>query len=166
VQKEESNVFWKIFLARERGFSYTDSWNDVAGPSGELWPDSVVGDEYGIHTSCVDAEGKVKTNMSLEAIEKVTQAENRNQERKAAAEAEARQIVADAERDGLALLQQVRIDAVESGKQRMHQAEENAVRRAEEIARQSEAACVSLRETAEKYLDEAAEFIVRRVVNH
>ena len=41
--------------------------------------------------------------MSLEAIEKVTQIEQQSQERKAAAEAEARRIVAEAEREGLAL---------------------------------------------------------------
>ena len=49
--------------------------------------------------------------MSLEAIEKVSQAETKNRERKAAAEAEAKQIIADAEREGLALLQQARTDA-------------------------------------------------------
>ena len=108
----------------------------------------------------------MKTDMSLEAIEKVTQAETRNQERKTAAEAEARQIVVNAERDGLALLQQVRTEAAESGKQLMRQAEETAARRGEEIARDAEAACAALRETAGKYLDEAAEFIVGRVVNH
>ena len=53
--------------------------------------------------------------MSLEAIEKVTQVEAENKERKAAAEAEAQRIVADAEREGLALLQQARTSAAESG---------------------------------------------------
>ena len=46
--------------------------------------------------------------MSLEAIEKVAQVERETQERRAAAEAEARQILSGAERDGLALLQQTR----------------------------------------------------------
>ena len=62
--------------------------------------------------------------MSLEAIEKVTQVENKIQERKAAAEAEARQIVA------------------------------------------AEAESAALREAAGKHLEEAAEFIVGRVVKH
>ena len=39
--------------------------------------------------------------MSLEAIEKVTSLETQMRERKAAAEAEARQIAADAEREGI-----------------------------------------------------------------
>ena len=62
--------------------------------------------------------------MSLEAIEKITQVERVNQERKAAAEAEAKQIVADAERGGLALLQQVRAEAAETGKKLIRQAAE------------------------------------------
>ena len=87
--------------------------------------------------------------MSLEAIEKVTQVEAENKARKAAAEAEAQRIVADAEREGLALLQKARTDAAESGK---------------ELLRQAEAA--ALRETAGQHLEEAAEFIVGRVVKH
>lgn len=62
--------------------------------------------------------------MSLEAIEKVSQAETKNRERKAAAEAEAKQIIADAEREGLALLQQARTDAEKEGKALLHEAEE------------------------------------------
>ena len=53
--------------------------------------------------------------MSLEVIEKVTQVESDTRERKAAAEAEAKKIVADAEREGLALLQRVRDQAADSG---------------------------------------------------
>lgn len=104
--------------------------------------------------------------MSLEAIEKVTQAENKSQERKAAAEAEARQIVADAEREGLALLQQARTDAAEAGKKLLRQAEEKAARRTAEIDCAAEAESAALREAAGKHLEEAAEFIVGRVVKH
>lgn len=104
--------------------------------------------------------------MSLEAIEKVTQAENKSQERKAAAEAEARQVVADAERAGLALLQQTRADAAEAGRKLLKQAEEKAARRAAEIERAAEAESAALREAAGKHLEEAAEFIVGRVVKH
>ena len=45
---------------------------------------------------------KVRT-MSLEAIEKVTEVERKNKERRAAAETEAKQMLASAQRDGLAL---------------------------------------------------------------
>ena len=49
--------------------------------------------------------------MPLEVIENITQVEAENRERKTAAEAKAKQIIADAQRDGLALLQQTREEA-------------------------------------------------------
>ena len=49
--------------------------------------------------------------MSLEAIEKVTQVENQMRERRSATEAEAKQLVADAEKEGQALLQKRRNEA-------------------------------------------------------
>ena len=76
--------------------------------------------------------------MSLEAIKKVTQIEQQSQERKAATEAEARQIVADAEREGLALLQQTRAAAAENGRKLLRKAEEKAAEKAAEISRAAE----------------------------
>ena len=108
---------------------------------------------------------KVK-QMSMEAIEKVTQVENLNRERKIAAEAEAKQMIADAERGSLALLQQVRENAADAGKTLLRQAEDRAAARADEIRKSAEAEAAALRETAEKNLAEAAEFIVGRVVKH
>lgn len=104
--------------------------------------------------------------MSLEAIEKVALIEQQSQERKAAAEAEARQIVADAEREGLALLQRTRAAAAENGRKLLRKAEEKAAEKAAEISRAAEAESAALCEAAGKHLDEAAEFIVGRVVNH
>ena len=104
--------------------------------------------------------------MSLEAIERVTQVEQNSQERKTAAEAEARQIVADAERQGLALLQQVRTDATEDGRKLLRKAEERAAEKAAEIGRAAESESAALREAAGRNLEEAAEFIVGRVVKH
>ena len=104
--------------------------------------------------------------MSLEAIEKVTRSEALAQERKAAAEAEAKQIVANAEREGLALLEKVRADALESGRVRLKQAEEKAAQQMAQIAKEAEAESSALQAAAEKRLEEAAEFIVGRVVNH
>ena len=104
--------------------------------------------------------------MSLEAIEKVTQVETENRERKAAAEGEAQRLVADAEREELALLQQARTDAAESGKELLRQAEARSAERAAEIDRAAQAAAAALRETAGQHLEEAAEFIVGRVVKH
>ena len=104
--------------------------------------------------------------MSLEAIEKVAQVERETQERRAAAEAEARQILSGAERDGLALLQPTRSAAAEEGKNLLRQAEEKAAARAAETGRTAEAAAADLQKKAKSHLEEAAEFIVGRVVKH
>ena len=102
--------------------------------------------------------------MSIEAIRQVTETEQANKQSRAAAEAEARQLVLDAERDGTELLKQVRSDAAEQGL--LRQAEERAALRAQEIAREAEAESRRQREQAEQHLDETAEFIVERVVKH
>lgn len=102
--------------------------------------------------------------MSLEAIEKVAEIERIMQERKNAAEVEARQLVAGTEREGLAKVQQIRGDAAENAKVLLKQAEERAAEKAEEIRRAAEAESAALREAAAKNLEEAAEFIVGRVV--
>ena len=99
--------------------------------------------------------------MSIEAIRQVTETEQANKQSRAAAEAEARQLVLDAERDGTELLKQVRSDAAEQGKDLLRQAEERAALRAQE-----EAESRRQREQAEQHLDETAEFIVERVVKH
>ena len=104
--------------------------------------------------------------MSLEAIEKVTAVEQVVKERKAAAEAEARQLIADAERAGLVLLEQVRMDAASEGKELLREAEESATARSAEISSSAEAECGAMMELAARHLDEAAEFIVGRVVKH
>lgn len=104
--------------------------------------------------------------MSLEAIEKVIQVEDESQERKEAAQAEARQIVADAKRNGEALLQRVRDDAAENGKKLLQQAEKRASLRAAEINSSALKQGAALREAAEKNIEDAAEFIIGRVVNH
>ena len=61
--------------------------------------------------------------MSIEAIRQVTETEQANKQSRAAAEAEARQLVLDAERNGTELLKQVRSDAAEQGKDLLRQAE-------------------------------------------
>ena len=99
--------------------------------------------------------------MSIEAIRQVTETEQANKQSRAAAEAEARQLVLDAERNGTELLKQVRSDAAEQGKDLLRQA-----LRAQEIAREAEAESRRQREQAEQHLDETAEFIVERVVKH
>ena len=103
--------------------------------------------------------------MSLEAIQKVTEVERQMQMLKSAADVEARQIVSDAERKGLLHLQDVRAEAAEQGKLSLIEAEKRAEAKAAEILSTVVAESDALRQKAEKYLDEAAELIVRRVVN-
>ena len=59
--------------------------------------------------------------MSIEAIRQVTETEQANKQSRAAAEAEARQLVLDAERNGTELLKKVRSDAAEQGKDLLRQ---------------------------------------------
>ena len=103
--------------------------------------------------------------MSLEAIQKVTEIEKQMQERKLAADAEARQMIAEAEKTGILHLQRVRDEAVEQGKTFLKDAEKQAEAKAAAIQAQVIRESEALRQTAEAHLEEAAEFIVGRVVN-
>ena len=103
--------------------------------------------------------------MSLEVIERINQVEQENRERRTAADAQAKQMVADAQRDGQALLQKTRADAAEKGKEMLRQAEERAAKRSAQISDAANAEGETLRAEAAKHLEEAAEFIVGRVVN-
>ena len=71
-------------------------------------------------------------HVFMDIIQKVVDVEDYQLQRKAAAEAEAKQIIAEAERNGLALLQQTREAAAESGKALLREAEDRAARRAGE----------------------------------
>ena len=88
--------------------------------------------------------------MPLEVIENITRVEADNRERKASAEAKAKQIVADAQRDGLALLQQTRTSAAERSRELLRQAETRAAARGEEYRPQLEAYSRALEEITGK----------------
>lgn len=102
--------------------------------------------------------------MPLEVIENITQVEAENRERKTAAEAKAKHIIADAQRDGLALLQQTRAAAADRGRELLRQAETRAEAKGDEISRAAQAEGETLRREAESRLDAAADLIVGRVV--
>lgn len=104
--------------------------------------------------------------MSLESIQQVTELEKRMLEEKSAAEAEARALVAEAEKNGLALLTKTRSDAAASGRSLMVSAEERAAKRTAEIQRTAEAEADALRALAEQHMEEAVELIIGRVVSH
>jgi len=102
--------------------------------------------------------------MSMEAIERITQVEKDCQERKAAAEAEAKKRIADAKQQGAALLQQIRNVAAEEGKRMLQAAETQAEGRTAQIQKEAEENAQALREAAAGQLETAAELIVGRVV--
>ena len=103
-------------------------------------------------------EGESK--MSLDAIEKVTEIEQQMRELRANADAQVQKVKAEAR------LVQARAAAAEEGKALMKAAESRAAQKAEEIQRNAEKEADTLRKTAEQRLEEAAEFIVGRVVSH
>ena len=102
--------------------------------------------------------------MSLDVITRITQVEQESRERKTAAEANARQMIADAKQESAALLRQVHDAAAEEGKSMLKAAELRAEKRTAEIHREAENAADVLRRTAEQHLGEAADLIVGRVV--
>ena len=100
----------------------------------------------------------------MDAIRKVMQAESDGREQRSAAEAQAKQLVADADRDGRALMERMRQLAAESGKELLERAEKNAAEKAAAIGRETEAAGEQLRRTAKGRMEDAAATIVARVV--
>lgn len=102
--------------------------------------------------------------MTMDDIRKVTELEEKGRADKADAEARIRQALAEAEREGNARLLETRKEAAEAGKQLLREAEERAAEAAVEIAKDAERESEQLRGKARSRMDEAAEFIVGRVV--
>lgn len=102
--------------------------------------------------------------MSLKAVEQVKANEKINQERRTAAEQQAKQQIAQAQQDGLALLKKSQELVEEAGKKLLQKAEENAKRRSDEIAAETERQSGRLRREAESHLEQAAERIVEKIV--
>lgn len=103
--------------------------------------------------------------MSLEALQKVTAAEQAAQAKKAEAAVAAKKLVSDAQRAGEALLEQARQEAEEGNKALLRQAEQRAQREAQRLLEDAKAQAGAMSKTAEGRLDAAADLIVRRVVN-
>lgn len=102
--------------------------------------------------------------MSLEAIEAVNRAENENKARRAAAEQEAKERVAQAEKDGLALLERVRAQSAEEGKRLLREAEERAEKRCAQLRQDAAGECEAMERLAREHMSAAAERIVGKVV--
>jgi len=100
----------------------------------------------------------------MEAIQKIAETEAVEKARRAAAEADARALLTEAEREGEALFEKLRRVAAESGREQLAQAEERASARAAEIGRETEQARLALRAEAERHMDEAADMIVTKIL--
>lgn len=101
--------------------------------------------------------------MSFDAIQKVTETERNSRNRKAEAAAEAKRIVAEADRMGRQLVVQGRAAAEEKVKAMMAEAENRAGERAKAAQAENAEACAALKEHARPQLDRAADLIVEKV---
>lgn len=101
--------------------------------------------------------------MAFEAIQKVTQTEQANRNQKAEALAEAKKIVAQAQRAGKELVASARAQAEEKAKAMMAQAEELAAQQSRQVLEGNAVACEALKQEARGRLDRAADLIVGRV---
>lgn len=104
--------------------------------------------------------------MAFDAIEKVTQTEQANRSQKAEAAAEAKRMVAQAQRAGKELVANARAQAQEQAKAMMAQAEELAAEQTRQVLEGNAAACEALKQEARSRLDRAADLIVGRVGKH
>lgn len=109
--------------------------------------------------------GKYGDDMTMEAIEQVTQVEQKARADRAEAEARIKRALDAAEREGAERLQKARLEAAEQGKELLRQAEARAAKAAAEISRNAERDSGALRAAAKARLDEAAKYIVGRVVS-
>ena len=103
--------------------------------------------------------------MSLDAMMKVTQAEQLGQQRKAEATIAAKKIVAEAEQAGAVALSEARSKAELEVANQMMVAEDNAAKQAKQIMAKTQADCEALRNLAESHMEQATVRIVRRVVS-
>lgn len=102
--------------------------------------------------------------MSLEAITKIRAVEDGVEQSKADAKAQAAKLVADAEREGRALLNAGREKAAAASAEAMKAADGKAAGRREEILAQSAKDCQKLKADASARMDKAVQAILGRVV--
>ena len=103
-------------------------------------------------------------NKALEAIQTVTQAEAKAKAGREAAAAQAKQKLADAQREAKQTVERARQQAREEVRQMMAEAEAKAAQLTQEELARAAADCETLKRNARERLEEAAQFIVVRVV--
>lgn len=103
--------------------------------------------------------------MSLDAIKKVTETEQLSLQRRTEATAAAKKLVADAEREGVKLVEAAQSRAAAEARALMAQAEKKAAEYAAKAKADTERDCAELRRAAERRLDDAATLIMERIVS-
>lgn len=103
--------------------------------------------------------------MSLEAVKMVTQAEQEARERRAQAAVDARKLVTQAEKTGAQSVAEAQTRARSENAARMAEAEARSAKHLAQVIRDTEGTCDELRAEAQRRLDQAADLIVRRVVD-
>lgn len=103
--------------------------------------------------------------MSFQDIQKVTETEESLRRKKAEAQAEAKQIIAAAQRSGNAVTEEARAKAEAQVRSLLAEAEVLAQQQSQATLAANDAACQAMRARAEERLEQAADLIVRRVVN-
>ena len=102
--------------------------------------------------------------MSQEAINNIRAVEEGKEQAKADARAQAQKMLADAERDGRALLLKGREEAAEAAAEAMRKAQEEAAVLREKILAQAAEECKTLKADAGARMDKATQAILGRVV--
>lgn len=102
--------------------------------------------------------------MSLEAIREIQSVEETMDAARAEARAKAQRVVAEAEREGRALLENGKTQAAAESARMMGEAEQQAEKRRQEILAAAGEDCRSLAAAADANMAKAVEMIVRRVV--
>ncbi len=103
--------------------------------------------------------------MSLDAIKQIAQAEQQTVQRRTEAQAQARRIIADAERAGQETLDAARAQARTQTEQLCKEARAKAEKRAKAVLDETAQTCDAMRKAAKGKLPAVAKVIVERVVN-
>ncbi len=103
--------------------------------------------------------------MSLDAIKKISEAENAAESKRAVAQAEARQMAAKMEADGNLMIETARKEAYEKVRALAAQARSRGEQAAMQIRQRTALECENLERAASVRMDQAVGIITERIVN-
>lgn len=109
-------------------------------------------------------EKKGGETMSLNVLEQITATEKQCKANLEAAQAAARKLLADTDKQGKASVEQAKEHAESEVAKMMQRADESAAKIVAEIAQETKQEQAAIRSGAERHLEAAASFIVGRIV--